>query len=365
MKELLDQFSNLLEKIKKIQVVLDFPKMIIEKKVLENEMNQAEFWTDRKKAEKKSRQLDDLNEDLKVWQDLSAETQENLELAKLYQQEKILTAEQKQEIEDKFNELWSRFEKLEFNLMLNGKQDQADAIVSIHAGTGGVDAQDWAMLLKRMLLRYCEKKNYQVTILNESMGNEAGIKSITFSVSGRLAYGYLRSESGVHRLVRISPFDAEALRHTSFALVEVLPDLGDVSEIDIKDEDLRIDVFRAGGHGGQSVNTTDSAVRIVHLPTKISVVCQNERSQHQNKATALSILKSKLLTLQEEEQLDAKQEIRGEYHDAAWGNQIRSYVLHPYKMVKDHRTKYEEADPDSVLDGNLHGFVEAYLKSKI
>lgn len=365
MKELIDQLKELLKKIEQTQQALDLPQMIAEKKLLETEMNQPDFWTEREQAEKKSRQFDELNEDIQIWQGLQKETQETLDLAELYQLEEKIEDSQKQELEAKVIELQNNFAKLEFRLMLNGQHDQAGAIVSVHAGTGGVDAQDWALMLKRMLLRYCEKKNYKVTILNESQGNEAGLKSITFSVAGRLAYGYLKSESGVHRLVRISPFDAENMRHTSFALVEVLPDLGDTTEIDLKDEDLRIDVFRAGGHGGQSVNTTDSAVRIVHLPTKISVVCQNERSQHQNKATALNILKSKLVTLQEIEQQEAKQEIRGEYRDAAWGNQIRSYVLQPYKMVKDHRTKYEEADPESVLDGNLDGFVEAYLKSKI
>jgi peptide chain release factor 2 len=268
------------------------------------------------------------------------------------------------DIEKKYNTLSAQFAKLEFFILLSGKYDERNAIVAIHAGTGGVDAQDWAAILLRMYLRFCEKRGWVMKILDKSVGNEAGIKSVTFEVIGKYAFGYLKSENGVHRLVRISPYDAEKMRHTSFALVEIIPELGELEDIKIEPKDLRIDTYLSSGHGGQSVQTTYSAVRIVHLPTNITVTCQNERSQRQNKETALKILKSKLIVLGEIEKQKEKQKIRGEFHEAAWGNQIRSYVMQPYKMVKDHRTKYETQDVNSVLDGSLDDFIESYLRMK-
>ena len=364
MKELILNLEELLAKIERTAKILDLEKMRGERGVLEAQMNEPDFWQNQAKAQKVSKEFDDLNQEIETWRKIKGEVSEILDLAKLHELEEKTDPEFKKEVEEKYQKFSKQFQDLEFRVLLGKEYDRNNAIVAIHAGTGGTDAQDWAEMLKRMFLRYCEKKNLKTKIVEESRGGEAGIKSVTFEVEGLYAYGYLKSEAGVHRLVRISPFDAEAMRHTSFALVEVLPDLGDIEEVEINEDDLRIDVFRSSGHGGQSVNTTDSAVRIVHQPTNISVVCQNERSQHQNKETALKILKSKLHKIYLEEQQREKQKVRGEYTSAEWGNQIRSYVLHPYKLVKDHRTKYEETDPDVVLDGSLTGFVEAYLKDK-
>ncbi|EKD47845.1 MAG: Peptide chain release factor 2, partial [uncultured bacterium] len=230
---------------------------------------------------------------------------------------------------------------------------------------GGTEAQDWAQMLLRMYSRFVEQKGFEMTILDESRAEDVGIKSIMVRVTGRYAYGYLKSEAGVHRLVRISPFDAEKMRHTTFALVEVIPELDEIEDIEIDPKDLRIDTYLSGGKGGQSVNTTYSAVRIVHLPTKISVACQNERSQLQNKETAMKILRAKLHQLKVEEQKKQKSDLRGDYQSAEWGNQIRSYVLHPYKLVKDHRTDEETTDAEGVLEGNLEPFMEAYLRREL
>ncbi len=265
----------------------------------------------------------------------------------------------------------ARFEKattekelqtLERQALFSGPDDEKNAILSIHAGAGGVEAQDWAAMLLRMYLRFCQRKGWQVTELERSPGEEAGIKSVTIKVEGYNAYGHLKSEAGVHRLVRISPFDADKARHTSFALVEVIPELEEVPEIKIDEKDLRIDTYRASGAGGQYVNKTSSAVRITHLPTKIVVAVQNERSQLQNKEMALKILKAKLYQKKLEEQERKKAELRGEHLSAGWGNQIRSYILMPYRLVKDHRTGVESKDPEAVLNGELEPFIEGYLR---
>jgi peptide chain release factor 2 len=270
----------------------------------------------------------------------------------------------REEIEKQYYLLCVDIGKLEFNTLMSDKYDDHNAIVSVHAGSGGTEAQDWAQMLERMIFRYSEKKDFKTTLLDESFGQEAGIKSATFRVEGEYAYGHLKSEHGTHRLVRISPFDAEKMRHTSFALIEVIPEMAESEMIQLDSKDLRIDTFMSGGKGGQSVNTTYSAVRIVHIPTGITVQCQNERSQQQNKDVALRILQSKLQKMQDEKEEEEKQKLRGEYKSPEWGAQIRSYVLHPYHLVKDLRSDYETTDDTSVLDGNLDELVEAYLRWK-
>jgi len=253
---------------------------------------------------------------------------------------------------------------IEVEQLLGGPNDQADAIMSINAGTGGTEAQDWAEMLLRMYLRYCEKRHYKTQIVDIQAGEEAGIKSATFTVEGQYSYGYLSAENGVHRLVRISPFDANARRHTSFASVFVYPDIEESIEIEVLDKDLRVDTYRAGGAGGQKVNKTDSAVRLTHIPTGIVVACQNERSQHQNRAVAMKILKARMYERELQNRQKEKQEVEDTKKEITWGSQIRSYVLAPYRLIKDHRTDKEVGDVDKVLDGDIQGLIEAQLLLK-
>ena len=323
---------------------------------LSAEMNRPDFWEDQELAQAISQDYQNIKDEVEKWAEIEGQVNDLLDLVKSGD-ESI-----KEEIEKQTAELERKYSEYEFFLLLNGPYDDKSAIVAVHAGSGGTEAQDWAEMLTRMILRFSEKMRWKIKVIDESRGAEAGYKSIMFEVKGRHAYGYLKSEHGVHRLVRISPFDAEKMRHTSFALIEVLPELDKEIKIEIAPQDLRIDTFMAGGHGGQSVNTTYSAVRIVHVPTGISVQCQNERSQAQNKETAMKILRAKLYRLEEEKKAKEKNELRGEYKSAEWGNQIRSYVLHPYHMVKDHRTEYESADPEGVLEGNLLSLSESYLR---
>jgi peptide chain release factor 2 len=252
----------------------------------------------------------------------------------------------------------------ELRTLLSGDYDEDDALLSINAGAGGTDSQDWAAMLQRMYLRWAEEEGYKTEILDSTAGEEAGIKSVTIAVSGPYAYGYLHPEKGVHRLVRLSPFDSAKRRHTSFAQVEVLPQVED-AELDLNPNDLKIETFRSGGAGGQNVQKNDTAVRITHLPTGIVASCQNERSQTQNRENALRVLKARLLEVRQAEKEKELAQLRGEYQKAEWGSQIRSYVLHPYQLVKDHRTEYEEGNAQGVLDGNLNGFIEAFLRSKV
>ena len=269
------------------------------------------------------------------------------------------------EVHDKTKALRRRLRDLEMQQMLSDENDDKGAIVSINAGAGGTEAQDWVEMLLRMYLRWCERKNLKVEVVDLLDGEEAGIKSTTFTVAGAYAYGFLKAESGIHRLVRISPFDASGRRHTSFAAVFVYPEVDDRIEIDVKQSDLRIDTFRASGSGGQHVNKTSSAVRITHLPTGIVVQCQNEKSQHRNKDIAMKILRSRLYEREKRQQQEKLQEVHDNLEDIAWGNQIRSYVLQPYRLIKDHRTGVEKGDVESVLDGDLDVFIEAFLMSRM
>jgi len=295
-----------------------------------------------------------------LWKALHGEVEENKILLELLEDES--DDESLRELDVNLDTLIMRMEQFELEFLLDGEHDASNAIVSIHPGAGGTESQDWAEMLMRMYLRWCERKGYGVKIQEQLPGEEAGIKSVTFSVEGKFAFGFLKSESGVHRLVRISPFDANKRRHTSFASVFVFPEIEDSIEVDINPEDLRIDTYRASGAGGQHINVTDSAVRITHMPTNIVVSCQNERSQHRNKEMAMKTLKARIYDHRMREQSTIVDELHAGKKDNAWGNQIRSYVFQPYQMVKDHRTQAEKGDINSVFNGDLDFFIEAFLK---
>lgn len=360
MNEQLHKIQELSGKLEDLRGLLDVPQKQQKILELEDAMGQPGFWGDNERATGVAKEVAELKEDIEKLESMEQGLED---VAAVLRMEEEHDKSLLQDIEKQVSDLAKQVEALEFVVLLSGEHDEADVIMALHAGAGGVDAMDWTGMLQRMYLRYFESKGWKAEIVDESRGQEAGVKSAVIRVHGRHAYGYLKAEAGVHRLVRISPFDGEKMRHTSFALVEVLPELDDIGEIELRDEDIRIDTFMAGGHGGQSVNTTYSAVRVVHEPTGITVKCQNERSQTQNKETALKILKSKLHQYEQAKLEEEKQALRGEFSEAAWGNQARSYVLHPYKMAKDHRTEHETQDVEKVLDGDLDDFIEAYLKS--
>lgn len=303
-------------------------------------------------------QQSDLRNELSFFQELKKRIVDTLELSEIADTSIITELEHETEI------LENQIDGLELKTLLSGKYDRGNAILAIHAGAGGTDSQDWAAMLERMYLRWAENHGYVIEIMDRTDGEEAGIKSVTIGVKGNFAYGYLRPEKGVHRLVRLSPFDAAHRRHTSFALVEVLPEMNDMDEIKIPAEDIKIDVYRSSGAGGQNVQKNATAVRLTHLPTGMVVTCQNERSQMQNRENALRVLKARLLAIKQAEQEEKISELRGEYTKAEWGSQIRSYVLHPYQLVKDHRTDYEMGNAQAVLDGEIDPFIESYLRSK-
>lgn len=327
---------------------------------LEREMSQSGFWDDPQKQNRVLKEYKFYRNLVDSFESLNKKLEESKEFAQL-----ISPADPEySELVEEVKELSAMSEDLEIRIFFQEEEDAKNAIVTIHSGAGGTESQDWVQMLFRMYTRFCERKGFTVTVTDVLEGEEAGFKHVTFIVQGDYAYGYLKSEHGVHRLIRISPFDANRRRHTTFALVDVIPEMGEEVDIEINPQDLKIETFRAGGHGGQHVNVTDSAVRITHLPTGIVVQCQNERSQHQNKAVAMKILKARLYKYYEEKQKQKLQEIKGEHKDIAWGNQIRTYVFHPYNLVKDHRTGHEVGNVQRVMDGEIDDFIEAFLKEE-
>jgi len=343
--------------------VFDIPGKKRRLQDIEIAMGSPSFWDDPEEARRLSQEAAALRTQVKMWDEFAQHVQDALDLldmAEAEEDEETLAV-----IEEETTALAQEVERHEFELALSGPHDKGDAVLSIHAGAGGTEAQDWAEMLLRMYTRWAERKGYEVEITDMTPGEEAGIKSVTMTVRGPYAYGYLKAEKGVHRLVRISPFDASARRHTSFALVEVMPLIEDDIEVEINPNDLRIDVYKSAGAGGQHVQKNATAVRIVHLPTGIVVQCQNERSQHQNREMAMRILRARLYALELEKREQEMARLKGKHVEAGWGNQIRSYVLQPYQMVKDLRTGYETGNVQAVLDGDLDPFIEAYLKSQV
>ncbi len=331
-----------------------------ELKELESKTTENDFWNDTDNSSKVLKQINSLKSKVEGFKKLNNELNNLLEMSDLLQVEE--DEELAKDLLKSTDTLEKDIEKLEITTLLSGKYDNNNAILTIHPGAGGTEAQDWAEMLYRMYTRWANANGYEVKELDYLEGDEAGLKSVTFSVNGDYAYGYLKGEMGVHRLVRISPFDAGGRRHTSFASVEVLPEITDDIELDINPDDIKMDVYRASGAGGQHINKTSSAVRLTHIPTGIIVACQTERSQFQNRDTAMKMLKSKLLNLKEKEQKDTIDELKGIQMDIAWGSQIRSYVFCPYTLVKDHRTNYEVGNVQAVMDGDLNGFIDSYLK---
>lgn len=334
-----------------------------ELKELESKTTENDFWNDTDNSSKVLKQINSLKSKVEGFKKLNNELNNLLEMSELLQVEE--DEELAKELLKSTYTLEKDIEKLEITTLLSGKYDNNNAILTIHPGAGGTEAQDWAEMLYRMYTRWANANGYEVKELDYLEGDEAGLKSVTFSVNGDYAYGYLKGEMGVHRLVRISPFDAGGRRHTSFASVEVLPEITDDIELDINPDDIKMDVYRASGAGGQHINKTSSAVRLTHIPTGIIVACQTERSQFQNRDTAMKMLKSKLLNLKEKEQKDTIDELKGIQMDIAWGSQIRSYVFCPYTLVKDHRTNYEVGNVQAVMDGDLNGFIDSYLKKNL
>lgn len=355
MQPLIDRLNELKAKLDTAYAQLTIPAKAEELAVIDEQLATSEIWNNVEHAQQLSKQSAALRLQIEPWQTLRVQVADMSELMEIGDESMV------GEFSDQVDALEAEFEKLKKDLLFRGEYDDHAALVKFSAGAGGTDAQDWTEMLERMYLRWAEKNGINVELIERNPGEEAGLKSATYSFSGPYAYGKLQSEHGVHRLVRLSPFNSDNLRQTSFALVEVMPEIAAPEEVQLDEKDLKIDVYRSGGHGGQSVNTTDSAVRVTHLPTGTVVAIQNERSQLQNKETALKILRSKLAQMQMEQHAETLADLRaGE--SASWGNQIRNYVLHPYQLVKDTRTKYEDKDTAGVLDGKIDGFIEAYLE---
>jgi len=342
--------------------LFDVDKKKEEISILEEKMNSVDFWNDKSKADEVISNLNNLKKKIEGIVSLKDSLVSDLEMIEL------LKEENNSEISDllvsNINSYSKSMDELEVELLLDGDYDDCNCILEVHSGAGGTEACDWANMLYRMYIRWCEQHNYKVEVIDYLAGEEVGVKSVTISIKGVNAYGYLKGEKGIHRLVRLSPFDSNHRRHTSFASVEVIPEIKKDIDIVIEDKDLKIDVYRSSGAGGQHVNTTDSAVRITHLPTNIVVTCQNGRSQIQNREEAMMVLKSKLKLLEIEKQNNELNEVRGEQKNIEFGSQIRSYVLHPYSMIKDHRTNVESSNVDKILDGDIDIYINAYLKRK-
>jgi peptide chain release factor 2 len=355
----LNVFAPVRRKSNTCWCAFDYANKVSTLQELQTQSEESGFWDDPTAAQRLMKQLANLREDVDDWQKITQRIHDTLELAEM--DDESLRAD----LESETVAIETETAQREKTAMLSGKHDRGNALITVNSGAGGVDAQDWAQMLQRMYLRWCESSGYKAEVLDLTEGEEAGIKSATISVEGRFAYGYLRSEKGVHRLVRLSPFDAAHRRHTSFALIEVLPQVEDAEEIQINPDDLRIDVYRSSGAGGQNVQKNSTAVRLFHIPTGIIVTCQNERSQLQNRENAMRVLRARLLAIQEAERAEELAAIKGDFQKIEWGSQIRSYVLHPYQMVKDHRTDFETGNAQAVLDGSLDGFIEAYLRENV
>ncbi len=356
---IIQQLAGMKKQIEKIISSLGIDEKSAEIARLEAVAGAADFWNHPEEAQKTMQAMSRLKTQVDQWQSLARRVNDTIELAQLGD------ADFDEEIAHETSDLATIVEKVSLQAMLSGEHDLGNAILAIHAGAGGVDAQDWAQMLERMYLRWMEQSGYKTEIIERSDGDEAGIKSVTISVKGDYAYGYLKSEQGVHRLVRLSPFDAANRRHTSFAKVELWPDIEGNIDIEINEKELRIDTYRSSGPGGQNVQKNDTAVRITHLPTGVVVQCQNQRSQGQNRERAMHILKARLYELERQKREVERAVLKGENVDAGWGNQIRSYVLHPYQLVKDHRTNYEVGNTGAVLDGRLNEFMEHFLRARL
>lgn len=362
MNDLEKRLAALLEQVQGLKSQLNLDQKQQRILELEDKMQAPQFWDDQDAAQSVTQEYNQLKEFVYFWEQIE---QQITELDSLVKSTDNNTEGDHLYLEKQIGDLERNYAKNRLIVLMSKKYDDHNAIFSIHAGAGGTDAQDWAEILLRLYLRFCERRGLKAEIIDQSKGGEAGIKSVTVSVHGPYAYGLLKSEAGVHRLVRLSPFNPAHTRETSFALLELLPQLEEREAVTLDPKDLEIEATTSSGHGGQSVNTTYSAIRITHKPTGIKVSIQNERSQHQNKELAMKILQARVQQVEDEKLAKEKKELRGEFKSAEWGNQIRSYVLHPYKLVKDHRTDYEETDPDKVLDGEIDNFVEKYLESQI